>query len=77
MWPSSLLIATNIPQHAARATIFKDKIHMSFLFTHVFIRRTWGGVYGEIFPFTDATSDARSLHYRRWMPALQAKVARS
>jgi hypothetical protein len=34
-------------------------------------------IYGEIFPFTDATSDARSLHYRRWMPALQAKVARS
>jgi hypothetical protein len=29
--------------------------------------------YGEIFPFTDAIS----LHYRRWMPAIQAKVARS
>jgi hypothetical protein len=46
---------------------------MSFLLAFVFIWRTWGGVYGEIFPH----DQRRSLHYRRWMPALQAKVARS
>jgi hypothetical protein len=37
MWSSSLLAATSIPQHAARSTIFMDKIHMSFLLASIFI----------------------------------------